>query len=150
MQVRREGGLLVLVLAIQESERVERQLKGRAGRQGDPGETHSMVRLNDPQVEAAGSGLQFPGPFHAGDTMVRAQCLLCLATVVSYSSLAQCTLPVVEIELQLCCTGNCTSSGGGTCTVVVNSGPWLEKTFRLLQRATRRCRTWTMRWRGCS
>lgn len=53
------GGLLVLVLSMQESERVAKQLKGRAGRQGDPGETFTLVDLNDPLVESSGltSGL---------------------------------------------------------------------------------------------
>ena len=55
-QVKEQGGLLVLVLAIQPSERVERQLKGRAGRQGDPGETYSLVRVNDPQAVNADAG----------------------------------------------------------------------------------------------
>ena len=70
--MRKYGGLLVLVLAIQESERVDRQLKGRAGRQGDPGETYSMVRTDDPQATAAGmgAGLQIMQPFFEGDTWV--------------------------------------------------------------------------------
>ena len=68
MQVRKQGGLQVLVLAIQESERVERQLKGRAGRQGDPGETYCLVRVDDPQAKAAGmdGGLQLVQPFFEG------------------------------------------------------------------------------------
>ena len=55
-QVRGAGGLQVLVLSIQESERVARQLKGRAGRQGDPGETRTLVSLDDPIIESAGLG----------------------------------------------------------------------------------------------
>ena len=72
MQVREKGGLQVLVLAIQESERVDRQLKGRAGRQGDPGETYSLVRVDDPQAKAAGmdGGLQLMQPFFKGNFLV--------------------------------------------------------------------------------
>ena len=63
-QVKAVGGLLVLVLSMQESERVANQLKGRAGRQGDPGETFTHVDLNDPLVESSGltSGLDVIGP----------------------------------------------------------------------------------------
>ncbi|BDA41171.1 Protein translocase subunit SecA [Coccomyxa sp. Obi] len=53
-EVKAVGGLLVLVLSMQESERVANQLKGRAGRQGDPGETFTLVDLNDPLVESSG------------------------------------------------------------------------------------------------
>lgn len=53
-QVKDVGGLLVLVLSMQESERVAAQLRGRAGRQGDPGETFTLVEINDPLVEASG------------------------------------------------------------------------------------------------
>jgi preprotein translocase subunit SecA len=48
------GGLQVIVVALQESERAANQLKGRAGRQGDPGETFTLVTINDPVVAAAG------------------------------------------------------------------------------------------------
>lgn len=59
------GGLLVLVLSMQESERVANQLRGRAGRQGDPGETFTLVDLNDPLVEASGltAGVEAMRPF---------------------------------------------------------------------------------------
>lgn len=79
MQVRMQGGLQVLVLAIQESERVDRQLKGRAGRQGDPGETYSLVRVDDPLTRSAGveGGLQLIQPFLKG-----ASFLLCSSYVV--------------------------------------------------------------------
>lgn len=65
LQVKDAGGLLVLVLSMQESERVANQLRGRAGRQGDPGETFTLVDLNDPLVEAAGlsSGMEAARPF---------------------------------------------------------------------------------------
>lgn len=65
LQVKDVGGLLVLVLSMQESERVANQLRGRAGRQGDPGETYTLVDLNDPLVEAAGlsAGMEAMRPF---------------------------------------------------------------------------------------
>ncbi|KAK9916292.1 hypothetical protein WJX75_000969 [Coccomyxa subellipsoidea] len=69
-QVKDVGGLLVLVLSMQESERVANQLRGRAGRQGDPGETYTLVDLNDPLVEAAGlsAGMEAMRPFlHKAD-----------------------------------------------------------------------------------
>ena len=63
--MKEQGGLLVLVLSMQESERVASQLRGRAGRQGDPGETFTLVDLNDPLVEAAGltAGMEAMRPF---------------------------------------------------------------------------------------
>ena len=72
MQVRMQGGLQVLVLAIQESERVDWQLKGRAGRQGDPGETYSLVRVDDPLTKATGmeGGLQLIQPFLRGASLL--------------------------------------------------------------------------------
>ena len=44
----------MLVLAIQESKRIERQLQGRAGRQGDPGETRIVVGTDDPLIASTG------------------------------------------------------------------------------------------------
>ncbi len=41
------GGLLVIGTNRHESRRVDRQLRGRAGRQGDPGETRFFVSLED-------------------------------------------------------------------------------------------------------
>lgn len=49
-QVRGLGGLLVLSVSMQNARRLENQLRGRAGRQGDPGETRSMVSLEDPMI----------------------------------------------------------------------------------------------------
>ncbi|DBA97691.1 TPA: hypothetical protein ACH3X3_012580 [Trebouxia sp. C0006] len=53
-QVRDEGGLLVLGTSFHESQRSENQLKGRAARQGDPGETLMMFDLEDPAFRNAG------------------------------------------------------------------------------------------------
>ena len=44
----------MLVMAIQESKRIERQLQGRAGRQGDPGETRTIVGTDDPLIASTG------------------------------------------------------------------------------------------------
>lgn len=41
------GGLLVLLTAMSESRRVDLQYRGRAGRQGEPGETRLFVSLED-------------------------------------------------------------------------------------------------------
>lgn len=61
----------MLVLAVQESQRVDRQLKGRAGRQGDPGETYTLVRVDDPIAESVGmgAGLALVKPFFEGDSL---------------------------------------------------------------------------------
>ena len=44
---RRAGGLLVLLTSLSESVRVDRQYRGRAGRQGEPGESRLFVSLED-------------------------------------------------------------------------------------------------------
>lgn len=49
-QVRDAGGLLVLIVSVQTSKRSELQLRGRAGRQGDPGETFYLASYEDPVV----------------------------------------------------------------------------------------------------
>eukprot|EP00879_Flechtneria_rotunda_P017132 GHRR01017942.1.p1 GENE.GHRR01017942.1~~GHRR01017942.1.p1 ORF type:complete len:543 (+),score=236.66 GHRR01017942.1:82-1629(+) len=49
-QVVAAGGLLVLGTSLQEGERIELQLRGRAGRQGDPGMTQLMFDVNDPLI----------------------------------------------------------------------------------------------------
>lgn len=46
-RVRGSGGLQVVVTSLQESRRVLQQLRGRAGRQGDPGETVLVSSLED-------------------------------------------------------------------------------------------------------
>lgn len=50
-KVRDAGGLMVLGLERYESRRMDSQLRGRAGRQGDPGETCFYISLEDPLVE---------------------------------------------------------------------------------------------------
>jgi preprotein translocase subunit SecA len=47
------GGLLVLATEMHESERIDRQLAGRCGRQGDPGEVRSFLALTDEIVATA-------------------------------------------------------------------------------------------------
>jgi preprotein translocase subunit SecA len=54
LQVVAAGGLLVLGTSLQEGERIELQLRGRAGRQGDPGTTQLMFDLSDPLFAAHG------------------------------------------------------------------------------------------------
>jgi preprotein translocase subunit SecA len=46
-QVAARGGLLVIGTNRHESRRVDRQLRGRAGRQGDPGESRFFISLED-------------------------------------------------------------------------------------------------------
>lgn len=50
-KVRQAGGLFVLGLERYDSRRQDSQLRGRAARQGDPGETCCYVSLEDPMVE---------------------------------------------------------------------------------------------------
>ncbi|KAF8056765.1 SECA2 [Scenedesmus sp. PABB004] len=50
------GGLLVLGTSLQEGERIEQQLRGRAGRQGDPGTTQLLFDVSDPLI--ANFGMQ--------------------------------------------------------------------------------------------
>jgi hypothetical protein len=53
-KVRAAGGLLVLGTSLQESGRIEAQLRGRAGRQGDPGTTQMMFDVTDPALRQLG------------------------------------------------------------------------------------------------
>lgn len=46
--VRAHGGLLVIGTERHEARRIDNQLRGRSGRQGDPGETQFFVSLDDP------------------------------------------------------------------------------------------------------
>ena len=46
-QVRAAGGLCILGTERHESRRIDNQLRGRAGRQGDPGETRFFISLED-------------------------------------------------------------------------------------------------------
>jgi preprotein translocase subunit SecA len=54
------GGLHVIATECNESRRLDRQLFGRAGRQGDPGSFETIVSLDDPVLLA-----QLPAPLHA-------------------------------------------------------------------------------------
>ena len=45
------GGLHVILTEFHESRRIDRQLFGRAGRQGDPGSYQSIVSLEDELIE---------------------------------------------------------------------------------------------------
>ena len=46
-EIRELGGLLVIGISKNNSQRIDQQLKGRAGRQGDPGETQFHISLED-------------------------------------------------------------------------------------------------------
>ena len=54
-QVRDAGGLAIIGTERHESRRVDRQLRGRAGRQGDPGSSHFYVSLEDNLMRIFGS-----------------------------------------------------------------------------------------------
>ena len=53
--IREMGGLFILGSERHESRRIDRQLRGRAGRQGDPGETIFYVSLEDELMRLFGS-----------------------------------------------------------------------------------------------
>ncbi|MFW5653719.1 MAG: prepilin peptidase, partial [Planctomycetota bacterium] len=52
--VAEKGGLVVIATERHESKRIDRQLFGRAGRQGDPGQAEVYVALDDPLIQASG------------------------------------------------------------------------------------------------
>ena len=54
-QVRAAGGLFVLGTERHESRRIDNQLRGRSGRQGDPGETRFFIALTDDIMRLFGS-----------------------------------------------------------------------------------------------
>jgi preprotein translocase subunit SecA len=54
-EVRKAGGLAILGTERHESRRVDRQLRGRAGRQGDPGTSQFYVSLEDELMRLFGS-----------------------------------------------------------------------------------------------
>jgi len=54
-QVREAGGLFILGTERHESRRIDNQLRGRAGRQGDPGETRFYLALTDDIMRLFGS-----------------------------------------------------------------------------------------------
>src|SRR5213075_2995186 len=53
--VKEAGGLAIIGTERHESRRVDRQLRGRAGRQGDPGSTQFFVSLEDDLMRMFGS-----------------------------------------------------------------------------------------------
>jgi preprotein translocase subunit SecA len=54
--VKEAGGLAIIGTERHESRRVDRQLRGRAGRQGDPGSSQFYVSLEDNLMRLFGSG----------------------------------------------------------------------------------------------
>jgi len=60
-EVRALGGLYVLGTCRHESRRIDRQLRGRAGRQGDPGESRLYVSLDDALLAERGVAKRVPG-----------------------------------------------------------------------------------------
>jgi preprotein translocase subunit SecA len=54
-QVRKAGGLFILGTERHESRRIDNQLRGRAGRQGDPGESRFFLSLEDDIMRLFGS-----------------------------------------------------------------------------------------------
>lgn len=55
-KVRAAGGLFIVGTERHESRRIDNQLRGRAGRQGDPGETRFFLSLEDDVMRLFGSG----------------------------------------------------------------------------------------------
>jgi len=53
MRVRHAGGLAVIIASVPETRRAELQLRGRAGRQGDPGTTAIIASLDDPLINSS-------------------------------------------------------------------------------------------------
>ncbi len=68
------GGLHVIATEMHDSARIDRQLMGRCGRQGDPGTNHQYLSLDDEILQAGFGpdkarkykelGKRSPGPFH--------------------------------------------------------------------------------------
>jgi len=54
-EVRKAGGLFVLGTERHEARRIDNQLRGRSGRQGDPGETQFYISLEDDVMRVFGS-----------------------------------------------------------------------------------------------
>lgn len=59
-QVVEAGGLAVVGTGLHEAERIDDQLRGRAGRQGDPGSSQYFLSLDDPIYKKFGRSLRFP------------------------------------------------------------------------------------------
>ena len=60
-EVREAGGLAIIGTERHDSRRVDRQLRGRAGRQGDPGSSQFFVSLEDDLMRLFSSGTYNPG-----------------------------------------------------------------------------------------
>ena len=65
------GGLLVIATSMRESSRITQQLRGRAGRQGDVGESRSFAALDDEimtryDLKSLVSGRHYPSEFVGG------------------------------------------------------------------------------------
>ncbi len=58
-KVREAGGLLIIGTERHESRRIDNQLRGRAGRQGDPGESHFYISLEDELMRRFGGDRVF-------------------------------------------------------------------------------------------
>lgn len=71
-EVRAAGGLHVVLTEFHDSKRIDRQLYGRAGRQGDPGSFESLVALDDELfVTHAGALTRWIGEFCRSDEQGR-------------------------------------------------------------------------------
>jgi len=57
------GGLYVIGTNRHESRRIDDQLRGRAGRQGDPGESRFLISLEDPLISRFGVNRMIPDRF---------------------------------------------------------------------------------------
>jgi len=66
-QVKSLGGLYVLGTNHHESSRIDYQLRGRAGRQGDPGSSHFFVSLEDELLVRYGLADLFPRRFRSAN-----------------------------------------------------------------------------------
>ena len=55
-KVRQAGGLVIIGTERHESRRIDNQLRGRSGRQGDPGESHFYLSLEDDLMRLFGGG----------------------------------------------------------------------------------------------
>ncbi len=53
-EIKKFGGLCVIGTERHESRRIDNQLRGRSGRQGDPGETHFIISLDDELLKIFG------------------------------------------------------------------------------------------------
>jgi len=56
-EVKKAGGLAIIGTERHDSRRVDRQLRGRAGRQGDPGSSQFYVSLEDNLMRLFGSSV---------------------------------------------------------------------------------------------